>query len=128
MHSRLLHSLEIFSELGVEGVGNELSEGSIADVSLSVQEESGDVVLYSGSQTMRILPVGLAMMSLILLISSSVSSPALHRGYRKTRLPLVEINLSDFEEEGGEPSTDTLDDSDGERNLASSVDVGILDS
>ena len=79
----LLHSFQIFSEFGVQGVGNELSVPSVSDISLSVQEPLGNVVVYMkvwlykeggrGSD----LPVGLAMMSLTFSISASVSSPAL---------------------------------------------------
>lgn len=43
--SDLLHSLEILSQLGVEGVGDELRPGAVFDVSLSVQEELGDVIV-----------------------------------------------------------------------------------
>ena len=43
--SNLLQSFEILSELGVEGVGDELRPGSVSDVSLSVQEPFGDVVI-----------------------------------------------------------------------------------
>jgi len=43
-------------------------------------------------------------------------------------LPLVEIDLGDFENEVGESSTDTLDDSQSEHDLAFTVDVCVLDS
>ncbi len=43
--SNLLQSFEILSELGVESVGDELGPGSVLDVSLSVQEPFGDVVI-----------------------------------------------------------------------------------
>lgn len=46
--SDLLHSFQIISELGIETVGDELSPVSVSDVSLSVQEELGDVVVYEG--------------------------------------------------------------------------------
>ena len=43
--SDLLQSFEILSELGIESVGDELRPGSVSDVSLSVQEPFGDVVI-----------------------------------------------------------------------------------
>ena len=45
--SDLLQSLEILSELGVEGIGDKLGPGSVSDVSLSVEEPFGDVVICS---------------------------------------------------------------------------------
>ena len=48
--SDLLQSLQIFSELGVDSVGDELGPGALADVSLSVQEPLRDVVVYKGSK------------------------------------------------------------------------------
>jgi len=39
---------------------------------------------------------------------------------------LVQVNLSNLAGEVGKASADTLDDSEGERNLVLSVDVGIL--
>ena len=81
------------------------------------------------------LPVGLARISLIFSISCSDNSPALQqKGLidRKTlnngRLPLVKVDLSDFKDEVGESSTDTLDDSECEHDLAFSFDVCVLDS
>ena len=44
--SNLLQSFEILSELGIESVGDELGPGSVSDISLSVQEPFGDVVIY----------------------------------------------------------------------------------
>lgn len=45
--SDLLQSFQIFSELGVNTVGNELRPGALADISLSVKEPLGDVVVYA---------------------------------------------------------------------------------
>lgn len=39
----LLQSFQIFSELGVDSVGDELRPVALTDVSLSVQEPLGDV-------------------------------------------------------------------------------------
>jgi len=46
--SDLLQSLQVLSQLRVEGVGDQLRPGSVSDVSLSVQEPFRDVVI-SGS-------------------------------------------------------------------------------
>ena len=43
--SDLLQSLQIFSELGVDSVGDELGPCAFTDVSLSVEEPLGDVVV-----------------------------------------------------------------------------------
>lgn len=44
--SDLLQSFQVLSELGVNTVGDELRPGALTDVSLSVQEPLGDVVVY----------------------------------------------------------------------------------
>jgi hypothetical protein len=63
-------------------------------------------------------------------MSDSTSSPALKNEkiskITGISLPLVEVDLGNLENEVGESSADTLDDSEGERNLVLSVDVGIL--
>ena len=43
--SDLLHSFQILSELGVQLIGNKLRPVSVSDISLSVQEPLGDVVV-----------------------------------------------------------------------------------
>ena len=43
--SDFLHSFQIFSELGVDLVGDELRPVAFTDVSLSVQEPLGNVVV-----------------------------------------------------------------------------------
>lgn len=43
--SDLLQSFQVLSELGINTVGDELRPGAFADVSLSVQEPLGDVVV-----------------------------------------------------------------------------------
>ena len=45
MASDLLHSFQVLSELGVNTVGDELRPGALADVSLSVEEPLGNVVV-----------------------------------------------------------------------------------
>lgn len=44
--SDLLHSFQIFSQLGVEGVGDELVVVAFSNITLSVQVPLGDVVVY----------------------------------------------------------------------------------
>jgi hypothetical protein len=69
-------------------------------------------------------------------ISCSVNSPALYKKQIKTQvsggnggcLPLVEVDLSDFADEAGESSSDSLDDSESEHDLAFTFDVCVLDS
>lgn len=46
--SDLLQSFQVLSELGVNTVGDELRPVAIADVSLSVEEPLGNVVVYTG--------------------------------------------------------------------------------
>ena len=41
----LLHALKIFSETGVNHVGNELGVGTVLEASLSVEEPLGDAVV-----------------------------------------------------------------------------------
>jgi hypothetical protein len=45
--SDLLQSFQILSELGVEGVGDQLGPVAVSNVSLSVQEPFGNVVVYT---------------------------------------------------------------------------------
>ena len=45
MSSDLLQSFQVLSELGVNTVGNELTPVALADISLSVEEPLGDVVV-----------------------------------------------------------------------------------
>ncbi len=52
----------------------------------------------------------------------------IHEKIRDKNLPLVEVDLSDLENEVGESSADTLDGSKGEHGLAFTVDVCVLDS
>ena len=41
-----LESFQVLSKLGVQLVGDELGEGSLSHISLSVQEPLGDVEVY----------------------------------------------------------------------------------
>jgi hypothetical protein len=42
----LLHALKIFTETGVDDVGNELRVGTVTDATLPVKEPLGNTVLY----------------------------------------------------------------------------------
>jgi len=53
--SDLFHSFQIFSEFGIQVVGDELSPVSVSDISLSVQEPLGNVVVYKESQKTTIV-------------------------------------------------------------------------
>ena len=46
----LLHALKIFSESGVNDVGNQLTVGSILDATLSVQEPLWNAVIYNNEE------------------------------------------------------------------------------
>ena len=48
MSSDLLQSFQVLSELGVNTVGNELTPVALTDISLSVEEPLGNVVVYTG--------------------------------------------------------------------------------
>lgn len=65
---------------------------------------------------------------MIFSMSCSLSSPALKCYQQKKAVPLVEIDLSNLEDEVGESSSNTSDNSQSEHDLASTVDVGVLDS
>ena len=45
--SDLLQSFQILSELGVQGVGDQLGIVTVSDISLSVQEPFGNVIVYT---------------------------------------------------------------------------------
>ena len=105
--SDLLQSFQIFSELGVDTVGDELRPGALADVSLSVKEPLGDVVVGG---------LGEDVVDLFDVCFNKLSSS------------LVEVDLGDLENEGGESSANTLDGADGEGSLALAIDVGVLNT
>jgi hypothetical protein len=105
--SDLLQSFQIFSELGVDTVGDELRPGALADVSLSVEEPLGDVVVGGLSEDVVDL---------------------FDVGFNELTGSLVEVDLGNLEDEGGESSADALDGADGESGLALAVDVGVLNT
>ena len=103
----LSHSLKILSHHGIQVVGDELGPVAMLWVLLSVQEPLWDVVVsWSGDDVVN---------SLDLLLIELTGS-------------LVEVDLSDFEGESGESSTETSDLSKTEWGLLFTVDVCVLDS
>jgi hypothetical protein len=105
--SHLLHALKIFSESGSNHVGNELTPCTVLNTSLSVEEPFWDTIFKWFGQD-----VGNLVHTCFIKLSGSA----------------VAINLCDFADEGGESSTYTLDDSECEWDLVSTVDIGILHS
>ena len=103
----LLHSLEVLSQLGVEGHGDQLVVGAISGVSLSVQVPLGNVEV-SGSvhDVVDFFDFGLSKLS----------------------GSFVKVDLGDLEEQVGEPPSDTLDGSESKLNLVFSVNVSVLDT
>ena len=103
----LSHSLEILSKTGVQGVGNELSPGTVLWVLLSVQEPLWDVVLsWSGDDI----------------------GDNLDLVFNELSRSLVTVNLGNLEGKNCESSTDTLDLSETEWSLLFTVDVCVLHS
>jgi hypothetical protein len=126
--SDLLQSLQIFSELGIKGVGDELSPGSLTNVSLSVQEPLGNVVVgWLGKNVIDLFDVWFSQLTSSIIIKGFGLAGFYVRG-RVRELPFVEIDLSDLEDKVGESSTDTLDGSESEHHLAFTFNVGVLNS
>ena len=123
--SDLLESLQVLSELSVNTVGDELRPVAFTDISLSVEEPLGDVVV-SG--------LGKNIVDLINVLFFQLTSSKRNRQVRRSKmtifscLPLVKVDLSDLEDEVSESSADALDGLKGEHSLALTVDVCVLDS
>ena len=101
------HSLKILSHHGIQVVGNELGPVSVLWVLLSVEEPFWDVVVnWSSDDVVNSLD--------FILVHFSRS--------------FVAVDLSDFEGENGESSSETSDLSETERSLLFTVDVCVLDS
>ena len=103
----LSHSLEIFSETSVQGVGDKLTPGSVLWILLSVQKPLWDVVLGWSSDDVGD--------NLDLVFNELAGS-------------LLNVNLSDLEAKDSESSTDTFDLSETEWSLLFTVDVCVLHS
>ena len=102
-----LESLEVFSQLGVDLVGNQLGGSAFSGVRLSVQEPLWDS------------PLGWVRNDFIDLFDFSLS---------QFSGSLVEVDLSQLQDQVGEPLADSLDGGEGEHNLVFTFDVGVLDS
>jgi|TARA_B110000259_G_scaffold140480_1_gene158221 hypothetical protein len=103
----LSHSLKILSHHGIEIVGDKLGPATVLWVLLSVEEPFWDVVVnWSSDDVVNSLD--------LFLVHLSGS--------------FVAVNLSDFEDEDGESSTETSDLSKTEWSLLFTVDVCVLDS
>ena len=101
------HSLKILSHHGIQVVGDELGPVSMLWVLLSVEEPFWDVVVnWSSDDVVNSLDFILVQLS---------------RSF-------VAVDLSDFEGENGESSSETSDLSETERSLLFTVDVCVLDS
>lgn len=103
----LSQSLEILSEHGIQVVGNELGVRAVSWVLLSIQEPLWDVVLsWSSNNIVDLLD--------LFIVHFSRS--------------LVGVDLSNFESEEGESSTNTLNLSETEWSLLFTVHVCVLHS
>jgi len=123
--SDLLESLQVLSELGINTVRDELRPCALTDISLSIEEPLGNVVVSGlGKNVVDLINV------LFLQFSSSIPSKMVRMIMCKLNflLPLVKVDLSDLEDEVGESSANTLDSSQGKHGLALSLDVCVLDS
>lgn len=105
--AHLLHSLEIFSESGVDHVGDQLSPRSILDAPLSVQHPLGDAVIEGLGQDVGDL---------------------VHFFFGDLSGSLVGVDLGNLEDKTREVSSDTFDDSKSELDLVLTVHVGVLHS
>ena len=105
--THLLQSFEILSEPGVDDVGNELRPGTVLNAVLSVEEPFGDAVFKGLGEDV---------------------GDFVHLGFSELSSARVDVDLGDLADQDGESSTYTLDDSDGEWHLVSSVDVGVQHS
>ena len=103
----LFHALQVFSESGVDHVGDQLAPGAISDASLSVQEPLRNAVLnWLGKD-----------------VTNSV-----HFVFSKLASSAAWVNLGDFAAEDTEAATNTLDSTEGEGGLLLSIHVCVLHS
>ena len=101
----LSHSLEILTHDGIDLIGNELGEGAISRVSLSIKEPLGNVVVSRPGNNIGD--------SLDLLLGQLTSS-------------LVDIDGSLLKSEESESSTNTLDLTETEGGLLLTIKIGVL--
>lgn len=122
MGSDLLQALQIFTELALHTVCQNLSVLAIDDVALSVEEPLGDFVLCGilddGDNSLEFFGGD---------FSGTVfdHQPLPHQVLSFQSIPLVQINIGLLAHQVGVTTTDTLDSGQGVHNLLLSVDIGI---
>ena len=103
----LLHALQVFSESGVDHVGDQLAPGAVSDASLSVQKPLWNAV-FDG--------LGEDVTNSVHFVFSQLTGSA------------AGVNLSDFAAEDAEATADTLNSTEGECGLMLSIHVCVLHS
>ena len=103
----LLHALEIFSESGVNHVGDQLAPGAVSDASLSVQKPLWNAV-FDG--------LGEDVTNSVHFVFSQLTGSA------------AGVNLGNFAAEDAEATAHTLNSTEGERGLLLSIHVCVLHS
>jgi len=105
--SDLLHALKIFSKFGLKTVGDDLGEGTILSILLSVKEVVWDLVLTGVQHD--------GFHSLDLLVIKLTGS-------------LGDVDICLLADDVRESPTDTLDGSHGELDVSLTINVGVLDT
>ena len=103
----LLHALQVFSESSVDHVGNQLRVGSVLDASLSVEEPFGNAI--------------------ICWLSENVTN-SVHFFFSELSCSAVQVNLSNFAYQVAKTTTNTLDNSESERDFVFTIHVRVLHS
>ena len=119
----LLQSLQIFTELSIETVGNALAECTVFPVLLSIEEPVWDLVLtwveHDSFHTFDLIIVELTG-SLDKIVNNVITWYDL--------IYLWEINVSLLADQVRESATDTSDGGHSEHNVSCTIDVCILDT
>ena len=105
--ANLLHALQVFSETSVNHVGDQLGPSAILDAPLPVEEPLRNVVLIRLGKN----------------VTKSV-----HFFFREFSGSAALIDLCNFATQHAKAATNTLDASEGERNLVLSIHVCVLHS
>lgn len=119
----LLEALEIITELGVDTVGQNVRVLAVNDITLSVQEPAGDLVLGGvlddGDDSLELF--GGELTGAADACQYVSSSPVVLSG----PIPLVQIDIGLLANQVGVSATDTLDLGQGVHDLLLSVDIGV---
>ena len=99
-----LEALEVLTELGVEGVGENLASLSVLGVTLSVQEPGGDLEVHGVLQDLN---------NLVDLLSAQLSSTA------------ADVDLGLLASEGSETTSNSANSGEGDRNLLATINVSV---